>query len=164
MKKSVALLVTAALTIAIVFVAVFGTKPQGIVPIIYIESLTIKPSETGTFDEEEKSLVLAYDESKAVEYEFDGEVGHYMSYIFQTVIAPDSATSRSFRYWVADNKFVFFPTETASKQGSILIKEPQNPAKTKFFPIEIHVDPNDGGAGKGDTINLIVDYRSLIKE
>ena len=73
MKKAVSILVSAIALLSIVFVAIFGTQPQGIVPIIYVESMRIKPIDESSYkvnNDGQPYCTISYDENKEVT---DGE-------------------------------------------------------------------------------------------
>lgn len=161
MKKAVSILVSAISLIAIIFVAIFGTKPQGIVPRIYIESLTIKPLDMSSYVEDEKNgnyCTIKYDEDSEVR---DDE-NVYMPYIFTTEVLPKNATDQSFAYSIADNykEYMDFPSNNplANRRGIFLIKKRTD---KKAALVRINVRPVDGGNGKGDSLKVIIDYRAI---
>ncbi len=165
MKKIVSVLVAAITLVAIVFVAIFGTKPQGIVPKVYIDTLTILPSDNSQYQKGDKtkpdSMVLVYDPSGEVDY--DG--ASYMPYIFKTEILPENATDRSFSYYVDDlsKSYMDFPpdSDSASKRGAFLIKKTTN---KKFVVVDVHCRPLDGGKAQVSTLRVVIDYRSVLTE
>ncbi len=158
MKKGVAVLVSAICLLAVVFVTVFGTRPQGIVPVIYITNLTIKPSDNSrywTTDSGVHQCVIEYDPNKEVT---DGE-DCYMPYIFVTDILPENATNRSFVYTLAkeyENYITFSSGDQAARQGAFLIKKITDRADPMV--VSISVSPQDGGSGKGDTLKIVIVY------
>lgn len=162
MKKLVSVLVTAITLVAIVFVAIFGTKPQGIVPKVYMDSITILPSDNSLYQKGEEgkpdSMVLVYDPSGEVIYD---DV-YYMPYIFKTEILPENATDRSFSYYVDDlsKTYMDFPpdSDNASQRGAFLIKKMTN--KT-FVIVDVHCRPLDGGKAQISTLRVVIDYRSV---
>lgn len=158
MKKSVSLIVFAASLIAIIIVAIFGTKPQGIVPKIYMESITIKPSDNSRYDEEKSKMVLVYDVDQEVVYNDDA----YMPYIFTTSVLPENATDRSFMYYFDDSylDYINFPpdNEQAKYKGAFLIKKQ---TKTKLKVVKIFCKPLDGGKAPVASIDVILDYSSV---
>ena len=161
MKKAVSILVGAISLLAIIFVAVFGTKPQGIVPRIYIESLTIKPVDMSTYTIDEENgnyCTIKYDEDLETT---DGE-NYYMPYIFTTEVLPNNVTDQSFVYSIADNykEYMDFPSNNAlaNRRGAFLIKKRTD---KKVAMVRINVRPVDGGNGKGDSLRIILDYRAI---
>lgn len=163
MKKAVSILVSAISLIAIIFVAIFGTKPQGIVPRIYIESLTIKPVDLSTYKEDEQngnSCTIKYDENLETT---DGE-NFYMPYIFTTEVLPKNATDQSFVYSIAENykEYMDFPSKNAlaNRRGAFLIKKRTD---KKFAIVRINVRPVDGGNGKGDSLTVVLNYEEIAK-
>lgn len=165
MKKIVSALVSAVTLVAIVFVAIFGTKPQGIVPKVYIETLTVLPSDNSQYvkgdETKPDSMMLVYDASGEVEY--DGV--YYMPYIFKTEILPENATDRSFSYYVDDlsKTYMDFPpnSDSASKRGAFLIKKTTN---RQFAVVDVHCRPLDGGKAKVSTLRVVIDYRPIFSE
>ncbi len=158
MKKSVSLIVFAASLIAIIIVAIFGTKPQGIVPKIYMESITIKPSDNSRYDEEKNKMVLVYDVDQEVVYNEDS----YMPYIFTTSVLPENATDRSFMYYFDDAylDYINFPldNEQAKYRGAFLIKKQ---TKKKFQIVKIFCKPLDGGKAPVASIDVVLDYSAV---
>lgn len=158
MKKSVSLIVFAVSLLAIVFVAIFGTKPQGIVPKIYMESIQIKPSDNSQYDEEQNKMVLVYDEEQEVYY--DGN--YYMPYIFNTIVLPENATDRSFVYYFDDSYKLYldFPVdnEGAKFRGAFMVRK--NVHK-KFQAAKINCKPLDGGKAPVATMTIVIDYRNV---
>lgn len=162
MKKAVSILVSAICLIAIVFVAIFGTKPQGIVEVTYISSLTIKPGSDGgeysTTTDGSHQCVITYDPSKEMD---DGE-NRFVPYQFTTEIAPENATNRSYHYTVADNykNTIDFPSqnEMAHKKGIFIIKRRTDKKRTSAI---INVYPDDGGSGAGDELRVVILYDSV---
>ncbi len=158
MKKSVSLIVFAVSLLAIVFVAIFGTKPQGIVPKIYMESIQIKPSDNSQYDETQNKMVLVYDEEQEVYY--DGN--YYMPYIFSTIVLPENATDRSFVYYFDESykPFLDFPldNEGAKFRGAFMVKK--NVHK-KFQAVKINCKPLDGGKAPVATLTVVIDYRNV---
>ncbi len=162
MKKLVSVLVSAITLVAIVFVAIFGTKPQGIVPPIYIDSITILPSDNSSHKKGENgepdTMVIAYDSSGEIAYD---DV-YYMPYIFKTEILPENATYRSFSYYVDDlsKTYMDFPpdSDNASRRGAFLIKKMTD--KT-FVVVDVHCRPLDGGKAETATLRVLIDYRSV---
>ncbi len=160
MKKIVSVLVTAISVVAIIFVAIFGTKPQGIVPKVYIDSVTILPSDDSQYAEQTDTdyakMVLVYDESQEVIY---NDV-HYMPYIFKTQILPENATDRSFYYYVDETSktYIDFPpdTENASSRGAFLIAKMND---IDFATVYVHCKTLDGGKAPISTLMIIIDYR-----
>jgi len=162
MKKAVSILVSAICLVAVVFVAIFGTKPQGIVPKVYIESLTIKPSDDSEYrtnSEGAHQCIIHYDANQEIEY--DG--AFYMPYVFITEIAPENATDRSFAYSSNKKSVIDFPpdSENAHRRGAFLIKKVEG----KDFEIaKITARPDDGGSGKADVLILVIVYNSSTGE
>ena len=163
MKKAVSILVSAIALLSIVFVAIFGTQPQGIVPIIYVESMRIKPIDESNYkvnNDGQPYCTISYDENKEVT---DGE-NSYMPYIFSTEILPKEATNQSFIYYLDNNykDFMNFPVDNplANKKGAFLIKRRKDVKKTIVI---INVKPLDGGKCKGDSLMVILDYKSGFK-
>lgn len=162
MKKIVSVLVGAITLVAIVFVAIFGTKPQGITPKIYIDTLTILPSDNSQYQKGEDgkpdSMVLVYNVSEEVVYD---DI-HYMPYIFKTEILPENATDRSFSYYVDDlsKSYMDFPpgSDSASRRGAFLIKKTTN---KKFVVVDVHCRPLDGGKADTSTLRVVLDFRSV---
>ncbi len=163
MKKVVMIIITAVTIVAMVFVAIFGTKPQGIVPSVYIEKITILPSDNSTYQEGQdendvNKMVLVYDVSGELEYEGN----YYMPYIFKTEILPENVTNRSFSYYVDDlsKSYIDFPpeSENASSRGAFLIKRVTD---KQFVIADIHCRALDGGKAKVSTLRLIIDYRNV---
>ncbi len=158
MKKGVAILVTAISLLAVVFVAVFGTRPQGIVPVVYITSLTIKPSDDSRYWTNNSGVhqcLIDYDPNKEV---YDGE-NYFMPYVFVTEVLPDNATDRSFVYTLANeyNDFITFSTgENSARQGAFLIKKKTDRKAPMVVSISVH--PEDGGSGTGDTLKIVLTY------
>ena len=70
MKKLVSILVAAISLLAIVLVAAFGPRPQGITPIIYMDSIKILPSDNSQYKETDgkATMVLVYDEMQEPDY------------------------------------------------------------------------------------------------
>ena len=157
MKKGVAILVSAVCLLAVVFVAIFGTRPQGIVPVVYISSLTIKPSDDSRYwtnKSGKHQCVITYNPDIEV---LDGSE-YYMPYLFTTEVLPDNTTNRSFIYTLASdysNFIVFASGENAARQGAFLIKKKTNIEKRS---VSISVHPEDGGSGSGDTLLIVLDY------
>ncbi len=162
MKKIVSVLVAAITLVAIVFVAIFGTKPQGIVPKIYMDSITILPSDNSQYQKGDEttpdSMVLVYDVAEEVIYD---DV-YYMPYIFKTEILPENATDRSFSYYVDDlsKTYMDFPpdSENASGRGTFLIKKMTD---KNFVIVDVHCRPLDGGKASISTLRVVIDYRSV---
>lgn len=158
MKKGVALLISAISLLAVVFVTIFGTKPQGIIPIVYISSLTIKPSDNSRYftnDSGEHQMIIEYDPSKEI---YDG-TSRYMPYIFVTDILPNEATNRNFVYTLSDDYkdyIIFSNSETAPRQGAFLLKRIDD--RPDPMVVSISVNPQDGGSGKGDTLKIVIVY------
>ena len=161
MKKSVSLIVFAISLITIVFVAIFGTKPQGIVPKIYMEKITIKTSDDSEYDAENSKMVLKYDVEQEVQY--DGE--YYMPYIFMTSVLPENATDRSFIYYFDDSyrSYIDFPmgNDTAKYQGAFLIKK-QTAKQYKI--VKLFCKPLDGGKAPVASMTVILDYSSVFSK
>lgn len=162
MKKITVLLVSFVTVIAVVFVALFGTRPQGIVPVVYIESLTIEPGDGSQIKENPslgKMLTLTYD--PAQEVEVDGS-HRAIPYLFTTKVLPEGVTNRRFEYYFdeeASSTFLSFASSPeAPYSGAFLIKRYE---KKRFAYATIHVRPLDGGSGKGDTLTLKIDYKSV---
>lgn len=158
MKKGVAILVGAISLLAVVFVAIFGTRPQGIVPVVYISSLTIKPSDDSRYWTNQSGIhqcLIDYDPNKEV---FDG-VDFYMPYVFVTEVLPDNATDRSFVYALANeykDYIIFSKGENSARQGAFLIKKKTD--RKNPMVISISVRPEDGGSGEGDTLKVVLTY------
>lgn len=162
MKKSVSILVSAISLLAIIFVAIFGTQPQGIIPIIYVSSIKIKPANI----EEDKYTsgptgnicVISYDSNKEV---FDGD-SYYMPYLFTTEILPKDATNQKFLYYFDENslkQFIeFSPIAGAANKGAFLIKRREDIKRTGF---DLKVRSLDGKAS--DTLTVVLNYRSIYK-
>lgn len=159
MKKIVSVLVTAISLVAIIFVAIFGTKPQGIVPKVYIESITILPSDNSQYvektDTEPAKMLLTYDSSNEVIYD---DIC-YMPYIFKTQIVPENATDRSFYYYVDDNSktYMDFPpnSENASSRGAFLVRKHTD---IRFAIVDVHCKTLDGGKADISTLRIVIDY------
>ena len=122
MKKAVSILVSAIALLSIVFVAIFGTQPQGIVPIIYVESMRIKPIDESSYkvnNDGQHYCTISYDENKEVT---DGE-NSYMPYIFSTEILPKEATNQSFIYYLDNNykDFMNFPVDNPLANKNICV-------------------------------------------
>ncbi len=158
MKKGVAILVGAISLLAVVFVAVFGTRPQGIVPVVYITSLTIKPSDDSRYwtnNSGDHQCLINYDPDKEV---YDGE-NYFMPYVFVTEVLPDNATDRSFVYTLASeyNDFITFSSgENSARQGAFLIKKRTDRKNPMVVSISVH--PEDGGNGSRDTLKIVLTY------
>ncbi|HBE99200.1 MAG TPA: hypothetical protein DDW18_04140 [Firmicutes bacterium] len=165
MKKLVSILVSAISLLAIVLVAIFGTKPQGITPIIYIDSIKILPSDNSEYKEEDgkPSMLLVYDEMQEPDYGNGKE--NYMPYIFKTEILPENATNRSFTYFVDENSkaYIDFPpdNEGASSKGMFLVKKVTNKA---YALVRIFCKPQDGGKAQIAELEVVIDYRSVQSE
>ena len=165
MKKLVYFLVLAVSFAAVILVAIFGTRPQGIVECIYIDTIKIKPSDESVYQEESDTesakMILVYDKNEELEY--DGSF--YMPYIFKTEISPLDVTNRSFSYYIDDvsKSYMDFPpqSENASKNGAFLIKRVTN---KQFIVVDVHCRALDGGKAKIDTLRVIIDYRSVYYE
>lgn len=161
MKKSVSLIVFAATVLAIVIVAIFGTKPQGIVPKIYIDSLAIKPSDNSDYSAEKNSMRLIYDTNQEVQYNDE----YYMPYIFTTEVLPENATDRSFVYYFDEiyKDYIDFPmdNDNAKYRGAFLIKKQ---TKKKFQIVKLFCKPLDGGKADIASINVVLDYSSVLIE
>lgn len=165
MKKLASILVMAVTLIAIVFVAVFGTQPQGIIPKVYIETIQIQPSDGSQYNEEKRTMVLKYDENQEFVY---GETGHEqyaMSYIFTTSIYPEDVTDRSFRYYIDEestSKYMDFPpdSESAPRRGAFLVKRVED---KKIATVTIFCRTLDGGKAPTDQLTVVIDYRSIYK-
>ncbi len=160
MKKSVSLIVFAATVIAIVIVAIFGTKPQGIVPKIYIDSIAIKPSDNSKYDAEKNSMWLVYDTNQEVQY----NDSYYMPYIFTTEVLPENATDRSFLYYFdeSDKDYIDFPmdNDNAKYRGAFLIKKQ---TKKRFKSVRLFCKPLDGGKAAVADITVVIDYYSVLE-
>ncbi len=161
MKKSVSLIVFAATILAIVIVAIFGTKPQGIIPKIYIDSLAIKPSDNSDYSAEKNSMRLIYDTNQEVQYNDE----YYMPYIFTTEVLPENATDRSFVYYFDEiyKDYIDFPmdNDNAKYRGAFLIKKQ---TKKKFQIVKLFCKPLDGGKADIASINVVLDYSSVLVE
>ncbi len=161
MKKSVSLIVFAATVLAIVIVAIFGTKPQGIIPKIYIDSLAIKPSDNSDYSAEKNSMRLIYDTNQEVQYNDE----YYMPYIFTTEVLPENATDRSFVYYFDEiyKDYIDFPmdNDNAKYRGAFLIKKQ---TKKKFQIVKLFCKPLDGGKADIASINVVLDYSSVLVE
>ena len=161
MKKTLSILVSAICLVAVIFVAVFGTKPQGIVPRVYIESLRIEPMDMSAYHDDESGhyCVIAYDPALEIQYGED----YYMPYVFTTRILPDNATDRSFNYVVSSDyrDWIDFPPDNpdASRRGAFLIR--RNTSK-KVKMARVNVRPLDGGNGSGDELRIVLDYSSVV--
>ena len=87
-----------------------------------------------------------------------------MHYIFSTEILPKEATNQSFIYYLDNNykDFMNFPVDNplANKKGAFLIKRREDVKKTIVI---INVKPLDGGKCKGDSLMVILDYKSVFK-
>lgn len=161
MKKITTTIVAAVTVLLVVLVAFFGTKPQGIIEVVYITSVTITPSDNSQYKEDgdPRSMLLVYDVNKEIE----GSDGNkYMPYIFNTKVLPEDATNRSFVYYIDENSTVYmdFPSEneTARYKGIFFVK--RNFDK-KFGSVDVHCRATDGGQAKDDTLRVIIDYRTL---
>ena len=163
MKKGVAILISAVCLVAVVLVAIFGTRPQGIVPVVYISSLTIKPSDNSAYKANssgEHQCIIYYDAGLE---ESDG-TSYYMSYVFVTDVLPDSVTNRSYVYTIASeySDFITFATgENSAHTGAFLIKKHTD---RKTYIASISVRPNDGGNGEGDTLKIILKYDRVYED
>ena len=163
MKKGVAILISAVCLVAVVLVAVFGTRPQGIVPVVYISSLTIKPSDNSVYkttSSGEHQCTIFYDAGIEA---FDG-ASYYMEYGFDTTVLPDSVTNSSYVYTIASeySDFMTFAVgENSAQRGNFLIKKHTD---VKFSIVEISVHPNDGGNGEGDTLKVILRYDRVYED
>ncbi len=164
MKKGVAILVGAISLLAVVFVAVFGTRPQGIVPVVYISSLTIKPSDDSRYWTNSSGghqCLIDYDPNKEV---FDGE-NYFIPYVFVTEVLPDNATDRSFVYTLAseyDDYIIFATGERSARQGAFLIKKRTD--RKAPMVVSVSVRPEDGGNGSGDTLKIVLTYDKVYRD
>lgn len=165
MKKLVSILVAAISLLAIVLVAVFGTRPQGITPIIYMDSIKILPSDNSQYKETDgkATMVLVYDEMQEPDYGNGKE--SYMPYIFKTEILPENATNRSFTYFVdqSSKAYIDFPpdSENASSKGMFLVKRVTNKA---FASVIVSCRPQDGGKAEIAILTVVIDYRSVLSK
>lgn len=161
MKKSVSLIVFAATVLAIVIVAIFGTKPQGIVPKIYIDSIAIKPSDNSEYNSEKNTMRLIYDTNQEVQY----NDAYYMPYIFTTEVLPENATDRSFVYYFDESykEYIDFPmdNDNAKYRGAFLIKKQ---TKKKFQIVKLFCKPLDGGKADIASITVVLDYSAVLVE
>lgn len=163
MKKLVSILVSAISLLAIVLVAVFGTRPQGITPIIYMDSIKILPSDSSPYKEEngKSTMVLVYDERQEPDYGNGKE--DYMPYIFKTEILPENATNRSFTYFVDESSksYIDFPpnSEGASSKGMFLVKKVTD---RPFATAIVSCRPQDGGKAEIASLTVVIDYRSVM--
>lgn len=169
MKKGLLIFIAGVTILAFVLVGFLGSVPTGIVPIIYIESVSIRSmfGENPTVNESThvKTIDLNYyDRDRYTSIELDGS--NYIGYIFTTTVYPENVTYRNFQYSFGDNNFVIFNPDNvlAANAGSILIKENIlsqamiDAGKTKF-KIDISCEAMDGGSAPEDTIRLVVDYK-----
>ncbi len=160
MKKGVSILVAAICLIAVAFVTIFGTRPQGIVPVVYISSLTIKPSDNSKYWTNSSGMhqcYIEYDPNKEI---YDGEA-YYMPYIFVTEILPQNTTNRSFIYTISEQAKDYMRLsdgDKAASQGAFLLKRHNDRMKDDPMIVTVNVTPQDGGSGKGDTLYVVIDY------
>lgn len=162
MKKGTLLLVSLVTVIAVLFVALFGTRPQGIVPVVYIESLQIEPGDGSEVKEDPsigKYMTFVYDPSEETEIT-EGE--KVVPYIFSTKVLPEGVTNSRFEYYfdqdAYSNYLEFALSPEAPYSGAFLIKRQE--AK-RWGIVTINVRPLDGGSGKGDTLVLRIDYKNV---
>ncbi len=160
MKKGVGILISAICLLAVVLVAIFGTRPQGIVPVVYISSLTIKPSDDSRYwtnKSGDHQCLIVYNPDIEIN---DGE-NTYMPFLFTTEVLPDNATDRSFVYTLASDYsdyMIFASGENAPRQGAFLIKKKTDRDSKHPYLLSLSVHPEDGGSGSGDTLKVVLDY------
>jgi hypothetical protein len=170
MKKGVLIFIAGVTILAFVLVGFVGSVPTGIVPVIYIESLSIKSmfGENPIVNETTAVKTINvdyYDRDSYTSIDIDGT--NYIGYIFTTTVFPENVTYRSFQYSFGENNFVTFNPDNvmASNAGSILVKEyirtPEMIAAGRWpkFKIDISCEAMDGGNAPEDTIRLVIDYK-----
>lgn len=163
MKKITTTIVAAISVLLVVLVAIFGTKPQGIIEKVYIQSITINPSDDSQYDasRDPRTMVLVYDINKEI---VGADGNKYMPYIFNTSIAPENVTYRSFTYYIDENSKIYmdFPEENESARfkGIFFVKRVTD---RKFGSVDVHCRATDGGKAPDDTLRVVIDYRKLIE-
>ncbi len=170
MKKSVALVVSLVSLIAIVFVAFFGTIPQNINEIVYINSLVVLDMDGKAIPETSGRKFLHLDFVSDPNLYDPVTETEYMQYFFTVEYNPGGtpptyeASLFSFDVQLdVDGLPLIQPAEGDFTSGAILIKkrknvDPSYPASLVAVS-NISCAPNDGGSGTGDSLVLIVSYQ-----
>ncbi|MCQ2741745.1 MAG: hypothetical protein MJ239_00355 [Bacilli bacterium] len=167
MKKGLLIFIGVFTILAFVVVGTIGAVPQGITPVIYIQSLNIKsmfgkdPSINPTT--KVKTIELDYfDRDLFTEVEYEGE--WYIAYSLQVEILPLNVTNRAYEFVVPEgNGFVELNPEDiyAKTRGSLLIKHatPEMLGKRTSIKVVIACAPRDGGPAAQDEVTLKVNYK-----
>ncbi len=158
MKKSVLIIIACLCILSIVFIAFFGVAPAGIIPTIYIDSVSILDS-TGQEIEAEEGK----DKKMTIEYETNiiRDDTEYMQYFFSTRVLPSDCTQSLFDYSCPENQYVKVEN---SRNGALIIKKMKLESNTiPFFTTKITLKASDGGkAGIEDNLILTIKYDDMI--
>jgi len=169
MKKGILIFIAAITIVAFVLVGFMGSVPTGIIPVVYIDTVSIKTmgGEDPTVNPSSGIKTIGidwYDRDSYQTITYADET--YIGYIFVTSVLPDSATNvLSFEYTVPSNNYVILNpySDISNRQGSILIKQailtPEAIASGRTTKkVDITVRATDGGLQPTDTVRLIIDY------
>jgi|GEM_PF-3048860 hypothetical protein len=169
MKKGILIFIAAITIVAFVLVGFLGSVPTGIIPIVYIDTISIKTmdGETPTINPSSGVKTISidwYDRDSFQTLTYEGET--YIGYVFVTSVLPDNATNGvSFEYTVPENNYVILNpySDISSHQGSFLIKQtvlsPESiTAGRTTKKVDVTVKATDGGLQPTDTVRLVIDY------
>jgi hypothetical protein len=168
MKKGILIFIAGVTIIAFILVGFLGSVPTGIVPVVYIDTISIRTmgGETPTLNPASGVKTVNvdwYDRDSYQTITYNGDT--YIGYVFVTVINPDSVTNQSFAYSVPENPYVILNpySDKAKAQGAFFIKQviltqAQIDGERTTKKVDITVKATDGGREPTDTVRLIVDY------
>jgi hypothetical protein len=166
MKKGVLIFIAGITLLSFVLVGFIGSIPTGIVPVVYISSVTILDFNGNAPTINPATSVKAitieyYDRDKYAPFQYQGS--EYIAYFFQTSVQPANATNRTFQYRVGENPYVIIDPDNdqASYKGLFFIKTLElasiDAGITKF-KTHIYCNAKDGGNAPEDDILLTVKY------